>query len=286
MPFTYDIPDSGEPEFALHIGPALVNGDFHEHGHSFTELVVITGGKSDHIVNGQRYAIGAGDVYVLNDGAVHAFRNARELTLVNVMYGPRMMDAVGADVRALAGYQALFVISTAAGGEYRCMMHLGQDELERIQRTLQRMIAEQHASAGSPARRTLLCAFFTELVALLSRSYAGSGVRVSGPSSALRIADTAGYIAQRAGDDLSLDLLAEHSGLSRRHFARLFRELFGTSPMDYVLARRLEMSVRMLRETTRPVSAIAYACGFNDSNYFARAFKARYGLAPRFARGP
>jgi transcriptional regulator GlxA family with amidase domain len=84
---------------------------------------------------------------------------------------------------------------------------------------------------------------------------------------------------------VSLDQLAKHSGLSRRHFARLFRELFGTSPMDYVLAARLERSVRMLRETARPVSAVAYACGFNDSNYFSRAFRARYGIAPRFARG-
>jgi AraC-like DNA-binding protein/quercetin dioxygenase-like cupin family protein len=283
MAYTYQIPQFTGADFAFHVGAARVEGSFHEHGHDFIELVVITGGSSDHIVNGKRYQIGAGDVYVLNEGAVHAFENARALDLVNVMYTPPLLQMLGDDARSQAGFQALFVISTAAEGEYRCTMRLDGDGLARVRRLLEQMIAEQQGSL--PCRGTILRACFVELAALLVRSYGLNQTRIEGPPAALRLADTVGHISEHPAEEHSLDTLAARSGLSRRHFARLFRQCYGTSPMEYVLSRRLDMAARLLVDKKdMSVSAVAYASGFNDSNYFTRQFSRRVGMAPREMR--
>jgi AraC-like DNA-binding protein len=75
-------------------------------------------------------------------------------------------------------------------------------------------------------------------------------------------------------------------GISERHLTRVFTEA-GEPPGAYVLGRRLERAAGLLadgREGTTPIAAIAARCGFASQAYFARAFKARFGLTPREAR--
>jgi AraC family transcriptional regulator, exoenzyme S synthesis regulatory protein ExsA len=81
--------------------------------------------------------------------------------------------------------------------------------------------------------------------------------------------------------NLSLDDFAKlcHRSLSR--FKRDFREHFGIAPGRWLLERRLECSARLLMTTNLSVTAIVFECGFEQPSHFSRAFKAKYGQAPR-----
>ncbi len=68
--------------------------------------------------------------------------------------------------------------------------------------------------------------------------------------------------------------------LSPYHFARLFRATFGCAPYQYVQEQRLIRARNLLRQPGHKITAIALACGFNDSSQFSRAFKARFGVTP------
>ena len=68
--------------------------------------------------------------------------------------------------------------------------------------------------------------------------------------------------------------LAEMAGwvnLSPYHFARLFRATFGCAPYQYVQEQRLTRARNLLRQPGNKITAIALACGFNDSSQFSRA---------------
>lgn len=93
------------------------------------------------------------------------------------------------------------------------------------------------------------------------------------------------YIAENLGERFTLDDLARQAGVSRFHFARLFRVSTGNSPMAYLLKSRIERAKQMLLQDERPVCEIAAVLGFCDQSHLTRTFRRLTGLTPReFAR--
>lgn len=84
--------------------------------------------------------------------------------------------------------------------------------------------------------------------------------------------------------DLSLDDLAQLSGLSKYHLIRLFREQMGSTPSHYLSEVRLERAVWLLKETQRDVTSIAFEVGFGSLSAFERAFKRKYGVSANLYR--
>ena len=57
-------------------------------------------------------------------------------------------------------------------------------------------------------------------------------------------------------EDIGVDDMAEAAGLSRAHFSRAFKRVFGEPPNTYLLTRRLERAAALLRNTDRPVNEL------------------------------
>ncbi|MFZ5676200.1 MAG: helix-turn-helix domain-containing protein [Pseudomonadota bacterium] len=74
--------------------------------------------------------------------------------------------------------------------------------------------------------------------------------------------------------------LAEVSGTSAAHFARSFKEAFGVPPHRYLLTRRIERAVALLRETDLPITEIAFQTGWNSLGTFGRTFRDVTGESP------
>ena len=79
---------------------------------------------------------------------------------------------------------------------------------------------------------------------------------------------------------LGVSDLARAAGLSRAHFIREFRRVFGESPHAYLLTRRLERAATLLRATDRPVVAICFAVGLRSVGSFTTSFTRAYGVTP------
>lgn len=88
------------------------------------------------------------------------------------------------------------------------------------------------------------------------------------------------YIEENFREPISLPLLSEISGLSPKYFERVFKEMSGKSPIQYVNAYRLYKASNRLLMTGDPITEIAYDCGFNDLSYFIKLFKATHGVSP------
>ena len=92
------------------------------------------------------------------------------------------------------------------------------------------------------------------------------------------------YIEANFAQELSIASLCTKFGYSEAHLSRKFKEVTGLAPMKYLEIYRLEIALKMLEKQEYNVSEIARQCGFNDSNYFTRRFKAHYGLLPSQVR--
>ncbi|WP_181183482.1 MULTISPECIES: helix-turn-helix domain-containing protein [unclassified Mesorhizobium] len=106
------------------------------------------------------------------------------------------------------------------------------------------------------------------------------------PLEALRERIVAYIDANLARSNLSADDIARHMGCSRRYLHRAF-EGEGMTLERFVWDRRLERSKEELLSPARAsasISEIAFACGFNSSAHFSRAFKSKYDVAPRELR--
>lgn len=68
---------------------------------------------------------------------------------------------------------------------------------------------------------------------------------------------------------------------SEVYLRRLFREKSGTAPGAFLAELRMRRAAELLRGTDQPVTVVAAACGFEDSNYFSTLFRRRYGVPPR-----
>jgi len=96
----------------------------------------------------------------------------------------------------------------------------------------------------------------------------------------MRIERSLRHAEDRLAENLSLAELAQSAGLSRFHFARLFKLVVGRSPYDHVLKQRLLRAARLLIETRKPVLEIALDCGFGDLSTFNAAFKFHFKQTP------
>jgi AraC-like DNA-binding protein len=79
---------------------------------------------------------------------------------------------------------------------------------------------------------------------------------------------------------LDVDDMARAAGLSRAHFSREFRRVFGESPHAYLLTRRLERAAALLRNTDRSVTDICLAVGLQSLGSFTTSFTRMYGESP------
>jgi len=74
--------------------------------------------------------------------------------------------------------------------------------------------------------------------------------------------------------------MAEAAGLSKAHFSREFSRVFGESPRQYLLTRRLERAASLLRTTDWPVTRVCFAVGLESVGSFTSSFGRMFGRTP------
>ncbi|MDR1239058.1 MAG: helix-turn-helix domain-containing protein [Treponema sp.] len=97
-------------------------------------------------------------------------------------------------------------------------------------------------------------------------------------SSALRKAER--HIWENYTRKISLQEIAEASGLSAPYFSTIFKEEMGENLSSYLNRLRIEKAATMLAETELTLNEIAGACGFEDQSWFSKIFKNFTGLSP------
>lgn len=79
---------------------------------------------------------------------------------------------------------------------------------------------------------------------------------------------------------LSLERIAQATGLSRRQIERLFRRHLDCVPKRYYLEMRLRRARELLLQTAMPIMDVTTSCGFKSPPHFSRCYRAQFGYPP------
>lgn len=89
-----------------------------------------------------------------------------------------------------------------------------------------------------------------------------------------------GFIKQNCTRKITNSEIAAHIGYNPLYCNRIFLQVTGCTIHNYVLHERLNIALRLLRETDLSIEQVAFETGFHDRSYFCTAFKAMTGATP------
>ena len=94
------------------------------------------------------------------------------------------------------------------------------------------------------------------------------------------------YVKKNYGNnELTLNMVASHVGISPSYFSTIFRQETGNSFTEYLTEIRMEKAKELLRCTNKRTGEISFDIGYRDSHYFSYIFKKTQGVTPKEYRG-
>ena len=85
---------------------------------------------------------------------------------------------------------------------------------------------------------------------------------------------------QMDNNTLTVDELVEEMGMGRTVFFNKLKSLTGLSPVEFIREMRIKRAAQLLEDRRYNITEVTYMVGMNDSRYFAKCFKATYGMTP------
>lgn len=229
------------------------------HTHTCAELFFITGGHGAFQVWQDCFPVAINDLVVINASIPH--------TETSQQGSPMEYVVLGVD-----GLETMTDISGCA------LLHLTAEQ-EAVAACLRMMVQETRLQQPGCDE---ICQDLLEIILLRLRrreDFSLSGIP-SGPRSSRNCDLVRRYIDNHFKENLTLDQLARMVHISKYHLSHTFREEFHISPISYLIARRIQESRFLLRETDHSISQIAQILGFSSLSYFSQSFRRLEGISP------
>ena len=235
-----------------------------QHYHGLWEIYYMVMGKCNYFIGERIFEVEPGDLVIIPPGTIHKTNYSSEFhsrLLINFS-DEYLLGKVAASLREV-GY-----------------IYRNPETKREIEGIFERIEGE-YAKADSYSEEALT--LYTTALALLAVRNKKEGENFTTVGSL--IDGAVKYVRDNYMNDIKLSGVATELSVSPEHLSRLFKRVTGFGFSEYLTILRLKAAEEMLkREPGVSVSEVAYACGFNDSNYFSYKFKKVYGIAPTKAR--
>lgn len=120
-----------------------------------------------------------------------------------------------------------------------------------------------------------------ELVCLLERLLIEAGrAKQKFSGSTFAFSKSIRYINENYTENIKIPDLAQMEAMCLTAYNKRFKSQLGISPSKYIIALRMRMAMEMLETSSLSIKEISATCGYNNFNFFARAFKKFTGLSP------
>ena len=258
-------------------GHSVHEGMHPAHTHSFVEVALMTGGAGVHHSLAGRQQLRIGDVILLRPGVWHGYDDCLHLDVYNCCFSTELLQRELAWTRAdpLLGYllwtgpysdQRRGILTTRLGPDLlaECVEHL--DALDRLR------FQPVSRHRGDIIGRLSL------FLSCLARAVV-DGVEAGAGQTHPAVVDAMRMMEARPAHQWTLTELAEALHLAPGYLVRLFKSATGLPPMAYLSRHRVELAAARLLHTDDAISRIGESVGWPDQNYFARRFRAHYGLS-------
>lgn len=252
---------------------------YREHHHTECELSLFCNGAGIYTVGKQTYTFQKGDVFLFGSDETHCITNIFDeepFDLLNIHFEPRILwDSQGG-----AALPLLRVFHNRSA-EFSNQIHRENPlALEMIPKILEMEKEFQKKEIGYELKIRL---YLYDVLLLLLRSYTDieekdfvcANEKILG-----QLSDAITFINLHYTDILTLEEVARKATMSKAYFSTIFKKYNGISPWDYIIIKRIEKAMNLLRHNNFTKLEIAEQCGFQSISNFYKAFQKVTGMSP------
>ncbi|MDO3411740.1 AraC family transcriptional regulator [Saccharibacillus sp. CPCC 101409] len=247
---------------------------FAYHWHTDLEFVLILEGTMTYFVNGQTVEVDSGQAIFVNSKRLHrgASFGSGNCSYIVVTVHPSLLGE-----GSLAGKAYLdekfglnaedFLLLSPRVDWQREAIELLVGIYDQLQRNPDNLLHLLSRSAD-------LCARMADHIREYSAQYTDTNQLAI-------IHEMTGYIHRHYDSRLTIDEIAAAGSVCRSRCCELFKKHIRLTPNNYLTQYRIQKSCEMLKDTNRPVSEIAIACGFQTASYFSHVFHKQIARTPQ-----
>ena len=247
--------------------------DYPPHWHSNMEIIMPLKNCYTVELNGRRQELREGEIALIASCAIHNLHapDSGERIIFQPDY------SLISNLPELASYMTL--ISP--------VIYITKDKDSDIVPRLQELMRAIEREYGSmnPLSGASIYSMLIEMLVIIGRKYSANAESMDvsigkQQEYAEKFAGVCSFISTNFAEDLTLEDVAEMSGFSKYHFARLFKQFTGKTFYRYVNMKRIENAEKLLTEPSASITEIAVKSGFSSPPAFVRMFKLIKGCTP------
>ncbi|MBS6007090.1 MAG: helix-turn-helix transcriptional regulator [Clostridium baratii] len=247
----------------------IPNTEYHCHD-DFVELSFVTSGSVDYLIEGEKFTLKKGQVLISNPGVYH-------MELFNEQTNCTELHIGISNLSSSKGSNCIDIGDTNV-----ITLNKYKDELLKC---CSEIVDEQKGS--KPSYPFMLKALVMKLLVLLDRELNEDinelikhDISFKSREKKVIVENITEYLSKNYVKDISLETLSKNMYLSPVYISKIFKEIMGDSPINYLIKIRLSKAKELLNNSNTPIKTIAKMVGYNDPYYFSKLFKKYYGISP------
>lgn len=236
------------------------------HHHDYHELYYLVKGEATYFVGNSIFLLKSGDFCFISKGELHKTN----------------YDESKSIERILLKFDDGFL-----GKEYKQFVNLLRDnkhiQLEDAAIPLLEIIfqkIEKECNEHKKNYKEMNQLYLREIMLLLNRHSKQNSTQSLNNTNKI-VQSAVLYIEHNYSQNLSVASLASMYSLSVGYFSKMFKQITGVTPNEYIIMTRITAAKEKLSRKNVRITDVATECGFSDSNYFAMVFKKSVGITPK-----
>lgn len=257
---------------------------FPRHRHNYVEVIYMCQGTTTHYIDGNKVVLEPGDLLFLNQNSEQEILPAGETDIaVNFIILPEFFhmafSMMGAEENALKE----FLVGTLCGkNEQTSYLYFHVADVLPIQNLVENMVWTIFYNMGNKrsCNQITMGLLLLQLLNYMDKMETGSS-----RFNTELIGNVLNYIEEHYKDG-SLSELAGIMNYDVYWLSREIKKRTGKTYKELLQAKRMNQAVYLLANTRLPVADIIESVGYDNTSYFYRKFKERYGVSPKeYRRG-
>lgn len=248
-------------------------------------LLMSRQGNCDYWVNGSRNRVQAGQLFLVNSQSRLAVQTAKKQSAPALLFfHSRFPDLVR---HSLEQSDEKLLEQNSAEGYHDFSYLERMHENPALIKTIDTLVAlgSSCSSFASLKADIMIRNLFEKLLREnQSAAQLAKNISVIKLSTRLeifkRISLTKEWIAANSSSVITLEEMAVIASMNSQHFLRMFRQVYGITPHQYLIHCKLEKAKELLRSTHMPVLMICQEIGFESVYSFTLLFRKRFGIPP------
>ena len=253
-----------------------VNNDYFDtiHWHPYVELLVSRCDGNRSTVNFTPYQLNKNDIVLIWSGDLHAVHSVREDSCLIIQFPIALLAVMGELNGILPRLSRL-----------HCVRYDGKNP-ESLQIIRCAEAVEQHHFMNGPFREVQVYADLLSLFALIGKQCIQDGNdapetdNTTDRANLKLMTEACLYISENCMKPLSLNDVALAIGVSRSHFAHLFKSYTNMTFVDFLTVERVKLAETFFMNPQLRITDIAFESGFSSISSFNRSFKKVKGCSP------